>query len=223
MKPIQTLYRGHSIALRFLLVTMVAMLPACSGTYYSALEKVGIEKRDILVDRIDDTQEAQEDAKEQFVSALERYRSVINVQGGELEEVYDQLNSEFKRCEDEAETVRARIASVESVAQDLFDEWDKEIGAFSDASMARQSRSLLRDTQAQYKTMFKAMQRAEQSMDPVLTMFNDQVLFLRHNLNARAIGSLEGELKTIENATATLIANMERSISEASSFISSMK
>lgn len=223
MKPIQPLYRGHSIALRFLLVTVVAMLTACSGTYYSALEKVGIEKRDILVDRIDDTQEAQEDAKEQFVSALERYRSVINVQGGELEEVYDQLNSEFKRCEDDAETVRARIASVESVAQDLFDEWDKEIGAFSDASMARQSRSLLRDTQAQYKTMFKAMQRAEQSMDPVLTMFNDQVLFLRHNLNARAIGSLEGELKTIENATATLIANMERSISEASSFISSMK
>ncbi len=203
-------------------LVILLLLTGCTSSYYSALEKFGIEKRDILIDRIDDTQEAQEVAKEQFVSALDRYRSVVDVQGGELEEVYDRLNAEYKRCEVDAETLRTRIDSVESVAEDLFEEWEREIGDFSDASMARQSRSMLRDTQAQYKTMLQAMRRAESSMDPVLTMFNDQVLFLRHNLNARAIGSLQGELGNIEKATATLIANMERSISEASSFIDSM-
>ena len=202
---------------------LASLLAACSSSYYSALEKFGIEKRDILVDRIDDTQDAQEQAKEQFTSALEQYRSVIDVQGGELEDVYDRLNDEYKRCEDDAQTVRSRIESVEAVAGDLFDEWEEEIGTFSDASMARESRDLLRETKVKYKTMLNAMQRAEKSMDPVLTMFRDQVTFLRHNLNARAIGSLQGELRDIETATATLIADMERSINEARSFIDAMK
>ena len=204
-------------------VFLLAALAGCSSSYYSAMEKFGIEKRDILVDRIDDTQEAQEDAKEQFVSALDKYRSVVNVDGGELETVYDQLNDEYERCETDAEKVRDRIDSVSSVAEDLFKEWEKEIGEFSNPSMARQSRSLLRETQAEYKTMFAAMKRAEESMEPVLVMFKDQVMFLRHNLNARAIGALKGELSNIEQATATLIADMERSINEASTFIDSMK
>ena len=59
-------------------------------------------------------------------------------------------------------------------------------------------------------------------MDPVLTLFRDQVLFLRHNLNARAIGSLETELNDIERATANLIGEMERSIAEASRFIDAL-
>ena len=204
-------------------IFLLAALTGCSSSYYSAMEQFGIEKRDILVDRIDDTQEAQEDAKEQFVSALDKYRSVVNVDGGELEEVYDQLNDEYERCEADAKKVSDRIGSVSSVAEDLFEEWEKEIGDFSNASMATKSRSLLRETQAEYKTMFAAMKRAEASMEPVLVMFKDQVMFLRHNLNARAIGALKGELSNIEQATATLIADMERSINEASTFIDSMK
>ena len=203
-------------------IVLLATLAGCSSSYYSAMEKFGIEKRDILVDRIDDTQSAQEEAKEQFVSALDKYRSVVNVDGGELEEVYDQLNDEYKRCEADADEVRDRIDSVSSVAEDLFAEWEKEIGEFSSPSMARQSRNLLRETRAEYNTMYAAMQRAEASMEPVLVMFKDQVMFLRHNLNARAIGAMRGELSNIEQATATLIADMEKSISEASAFIDSM-
>ena len=50
---------------------------ACSTAYYSALEKVGIEKREILVDRVEDARDAQEDASEQFASALDQFRSVV--------------------------------------------------------------------------------------------------------------------------------------------------
>jgi gas vesicle protein len=198
-------------------------LAACSGAYYGALEKVGIEKRDILVDRIEDTRDAQEEAQEQFSSALEQYRSVINVDAGELESVYDRMNAEYERSERRADEVRARIDSVESVAEDLFEEWEEEIDAYSDASLARQSQRMLSDTKTEYARLLKSMQRAERSMDPVLTLFKDQVLFLRHNLNARAIGALKGELTTIERATEELISEMQKSIDEASRFIESMK
>lgn len=198
-------------------------LASCSTVYYEALESVGIEKRQILVDHIDDARDAQEKAKEQFTSALDRYRSVVNVEGGDLEDTYDRLNADYEHCVARADTVRQRIDAVETVADDLFAEWEKEIDTYSNPDLASQSRKLLSDTQAQYAGLIRAMRRAEQSMDPVLTLFKDQVMFLRHNLNARAIGSLESELATIEQATADLIREMESSIAEAGLFIESMK
>lgn len=209
-------------ALRTTSCLLLLSLAACTGTYYRALESVGIEKRDILVDRIDDTRDAQSDAKEQFSSALEQYRSVVDFEGGDLEGVYDRLNSEYKRSESRAEEVRERIERVERVAEDLFEEWEEEIDQYSNPELARQSRSMLSETRNDYTSVIAAMRRAEQAMGPVLTLFNDQVLFLRHNLNARAIGSLEDELVNIERATETVIEEMERAIAEADRFIEAM-
>lgn len=198
------------------------LLACCTTAYYRALETVGIEKRDILVDRVENARDSQTQAKEQFASALERYRSVVSVEGGDLEEIYDRLAAELDRSRARADAVEERVAAVESVAEDLFDEWEDELGQYSDAGLRRQSQQLLAATRADYRRLIAAMQRAEAAMEPVLTLFNDQVLFLRHNLNARAIGSLEAELADIERATQRLIAEMERSIEEASRFIAAL-
>ena len=208
-----------------LAVTLSLALPAggCSTAYYGTLEKFGIEKRDILADRVEDARGAQEDAREQFDDALERYQAVVQVDGGDLEEIYDRLNASFKKSQDDAEEVTDRIEAVEDVAEDLFEEWQQELGQYSNPSLKQQSEALLRDTRRDYQTMLAAMKRAEASMQPVLALFNDQVLFLRHNLNARAIGSLQSELGNIEAATAAAIADMEKSIAEATRFIESMK
>jgi hypothetical protein len=205
-----------------LLVTVLA-LSGCASAYYGALEQFGIEKRDILTDRVEDARDAQTDAKEQFEDALDQYRSVVKVDGGDLEEVYDRLNSAFEKSESRAQAVSDRIDEIESVADDLFDEWQEEIGLYSDASLRGRSQGLLRDTQRDYAQMLSAMRKAEKSMAPVLSLFRDQVLFLRHNLNARAIGSLQSELQSVESATNAAIVEMEQSIAEASRFIKSMK
>jgi hypothetical protein len=208
-----------------LLIAVVATAPllsACATAYYRALETVGVEKRDILVDRIEEARDSQTEAKEQFTSALDRYRSVINVEGGDLETTYDRLATELERSDARAQAVEERVAAVESVAEDLFREWEQEIDDYSDADLRRKSQRLMTDTRADYRRLIAAMRRAEAAMDPVLALFNDQVLFLRHNLNARAIGSLESELADIERATANLIEEMERSIAEASRFIEAL-
>ena len=210
---------------RLLLLAIVVCSPplaSCTTAYYRALETVGIEKRDILVERVDEARESQTDAKEQFTSALDRYRGVVNVEGGDLEEIYDRLAAELERSEARAQAVEERVGAVQSVAEDLFAEWEAEIGEYSDAQLRRRSQQLLTATRTDYRRLIAAMQRAEAAMDPVLTLFNDQVLFLRHNLNARAIGSLEAELDDIERATANLVAEMERSIAEASRFIEAL-
>lgn len=215
-----------SSVLRALALTAIVagapLLASCSSTYYRVLETVGVEKRDILVNRVEAARDSQTDAKEQFTSALDRYRSVVNVDGGDLEEIYDRLSAELERSGARAQVVEERVAAVESVADDLFAEWEDEIGEYSDAGLRRQSQQLLNDTRADYRRLIAAMRRAENAMDPVLTLFGDQVLFLRHNLNARAIGSLETELADIERATQRLINEMERSIAEASRFIEAL-
>jgi hypothetical protein len=56
-------------------------------------------------------------------------------------------------------------------------------------------------------------------MQPVLNTFQDQVLFLKHNLNARAVASLREEFGAIENDIVALIKDMEASIAKADEFI----
>lgn len=197
-------------------------LSGCQSAVYRAYETFGVEKRDLLVKRVSAAREAQSEAREQFSSALDQFRALVTVDGGELEDKYDRMSSAYERSAARAEEVRQRIEAVERVSGDLFDEWEEELGEYSDAKLRRDSQRLLRDTRQRYATLMTAMRRAEGTMDPVLDAFQDQVLVLKHNLNARAIGSLRAELASIERQTAALVTDMDRAIAEANAFIESM-
>jgi hypothetical protein len=194
----------------------------CQTVYYDAMEKLGYPKRDLMVSDVEKARDAQQEAKEQFKSALERFTKTLNVKGGELQEKYDILNTEYEKSEAKAQAVRDRIASVEDVSQALFEEWEAELKEYSSATLRQSSQKKLTQTRTQYAQLIKAMKRAETKMDPVLAKFKDQVLFLKHNLNAQAIASLKSELVSVEGNIASLIKEMETSIQEADSFIASM-
>jgi hypothetical protein len=201
----------------------VVVLAGCQSMVYKAWETVGVEKRDLLVDRVEDARDAQADAGEQFQTTLERFRSVVEFDGGDLEKLYSRLNGEYEDSVTRAERVRERIAEVEDVAGALFREWEAELEEYSSAELRNQSRRMLDQTRTRYRDMLAAMQRAERSIQPVLDSFQDQVLFLKHNLNARAVASIRSELTTIERETADLLAAMQNSIAEADAFIESLQ
>src|SRR5262245_18838068 len=96
------------------------LLVGCRGTYYDVLERFGVEKRDILVDRVEEGRDAQAQAKEQFEDALEAFKSVTQFQGGELEGRYKHLKSESEDAAERVKAVGDRIDSIEQVANDLF-------------------------------------------------------------------------------------------------------
>ncbi|OFE13216.1 DNA repair protein [Pseudohongiella acticola] len=205
-----------------ILCLLVLTLPACQSAYYGAMERFGIEKRDILVDRVEEAQDAQEDGQEQFVNALEQFRSVVDFDGGELETVYNRLDSEFERSEAAADRIRDRIQAVETVADDLFDEWDDELDLYTNQSLRRDSEQQLRETRERYARLITAMHRAEESLDPVLDNLRDNVLYLRHNLNSRAVASIRGELDVINADVDELVEAMQLAIAESERFISGM-
>lgn len=209
--------------IRALLAAVLAVsLGACQTIQYQALEAVGIEKRGILEARVEAASEAQDDAGEQFETTLERFRSVVEFDGGDLEREYRRLNREYERSVDRAAAVTDRIEAVESVAEDLFAEWEQELERYSSADLRARSREMLAQTRTRYDSMIAAMRRAEATIDPVLQAFEDQVLFLKHNLNSMAIDSIRGELGQIESETESLLAAMRESIDEADRFIETL-
>ena len=195
------------------------VLSSCESAYYSVNEQFGRMKRDILVDRAEAAMEAQEEAKEEFKDALTQFEAVVGIPESDLKSTYNRLNSAFEDAESQAEEVSDRIDAVEDVAEALFDEWEEELEQIGSASLRNQSAQQLRATKARSSSLVKAMRRAESRMAPVLDSFRDHVLFLKHNLNARAIASLQGELQGIESDVGRLIREMEASIAEAQSFI----
>ncbi|MEO6002893.1 MAG: DUF2959 domain-containing protein [Opitutus sp.] len=204
------------------LLGFALLLSGCSSTYYGAMEKMGFAKREILVDRVEKTRDAQSAAKEQFSSALEQFLAVTKANGGELQQKYDSLNREFTRSESRAKDVRDRIAAVEDVAEALFREWKDEMKQYTNASLRRESEREFDLTRRRYEDLIKVMRRAADRMEPVLATFRDQVLFLKHNLNARALASLTTTNRELEADISRLVADMETSIREAEDFIKTM-
>jgi len=218
MPPTITKYRLNLVSL----ATISTLLVACSTAYYGTMEKLGYPKRELLVNRVETARDAQQDAKEEFKSALEKFRTVVNFDGGALEEKYAELKSAYDRSSARAEAVSDRIESVEDVAEYLFEEWESELDQYTNADLRRSSARKLEQTKRQYTRLIGAMKRAEKKMDPVLAAFKDQVLYLKHNLNAKAIASLQTELVSVQSDVDALIREMNASIREANTFISAM-
>ncbi|MEQ8858570.1 MAG: DUF2959 domain-containing protein [Pseudomonadales bacterium] len=206
-----------------LILLCTAGLAGCETAYYGAMEKVGFHKRDILVDRVEAAADSQQEAKEEFENAFEQFASVVSVPASELRSTYDRLSDAFEDAEARAEEVHERVDAVESVSDALFDEWEDELELIGDRELRASSSRQLRASRQRYASLMTTMRRAEDRMEPVLNTFRDYVLYLKHNLNAQAIASLEGELGGVQSDVSVLIRDMEASISEARSFVQSME
>jgi len=207
------------LILKSLLIVAAALAAGCSTVKYNTLEKIGIHKRDILVSNVKDTRDAQEDAQVQFQDALERFGSIVTIENTDLKKAYNQLQDEYEDSKDAADEVSEQIQDVENVAGDLFEEWAEENETYTDASLRRNSQAQLRDTQARYSEMLKSMKESEASMQPVLASLYDNVLYLKHNLNAQAVGSLRTTFNDLEGDIAILIEQMNQSIARSNDFI----
>ena len=205
------------------LLATASLLAGCETAYYSAMEKVGFAKRDILASRVVSARDAQLEAKEEITDALTEFGKVVSYQGGDLEAQYKRLAAQLEDSEAAARAVRSRIADVESVADALFDEWQAELAQYSSASLRTQSEQQLRQTRARYREMLGAMQRAEGRLEPALQPLRDQVLFLKHNLNARAVAGLKGEVTRVDAQVNQLVAELNRAIAEANRFIADLE
>jgi len=210
-------------SLLFVLCGIMLFAVGCQGTYYKTMEVFGKQKKDLLVSKVISARDAQLDAKEQFASALDEFRSIVGYNGTLLDEKYKTLKAQYEKCESRTRTVESRIDDVKRVAKDLFREWEDELDQYSSPALRASSEKKLGETQQRYDRLIGAMEKARNKIYPVQNSFKDQVLFLKHNLNAQAVASLDRELDVIEKEISLLIREMESSMAEADAFIRQMQ
>jgi hypothetical protein len=194
-------------------------LLACQKTYYTMLEQVGVEKRELLAKRVGRAKESQQEAQEEFRDALEKFQAVTGHRGGDLEDRYDSLRSAYERSEEQADEVSERIDAVETVANDLLEEWEDELDNYEDRALRRRSAAKLQETQGEVERLLRLMHKAERSLQPVLQKLEDRVLYVKHNLNAAALAGLEEDVPDLERDVDRLVREMQASIAEADRFI----
>src|ERR1700755_327713 len=203
-------------------VISLVFLAGCTSTYYKAMQTLGKEKRDILVQRIKDARKDQEQTKQQLQTTMESFQALTGFQGGSLEKSYKRLNSDYESAASQAGKLHDKIQSIDQVSNDLFKEWQGEINSMDNAKLKSQDLVMLRNAKTRQATYMRAMRKTEDQIAPVLKAFQDQVLFLKHNLNARAIGSLKTTSAVLQSDVAGLIQSIDASSQEADKLITSL-
>jgi hypothetical protein len=204
------------------LIVLALILGGCKSTYYKAMQTLGKEKRDILVQRIRDAKKDQDQTKKQLQTTMESFQALTGFQGGSLEKSYKRLNSDYESANSQASKLHDKIQAIDQVSNDLFKEWQGEISAMDNGKLKSQDTVMLRNAKARQATYMRAMHQTEDQITPVLKTFHDQVLFLKHNLNSRAIGSLKGTSASLQSDVAGLIQSIDASSQEADKLISSL-
>ena len=208
---------------QIILPVLLLGLTGCNSIYYGTMEKLGVHKREIMVDRVKAARDSQNEAKDQFISAMDQFKSVVNFKGGDLESKYTKLNASLEKSEARAAEVRNRIDAVENVSKALFREWRSEIKQYGSESLRKSSQAKYTATKKKYDELISAMKKAEAKLEPALVPLRDQVLFMKHNLNAKAIAGLSDELVTVQTNVDTLVRDIEKSIAQANAFIAALQ
>lgn len=204
------------------LVLFTLSLTGCTSTYYKTMRTLGKEKRDILIQRVKDAKKDQDQTKQQLKTTMESFQALTGFKGGSLEKSYKRLNSDYESANSQAKKLHDKIQSIDQVSNDLFKEWQKEINEMGNAKLKAQSSTMLRNAKTRQAAYMRAMHQTEDRIEPVLSAFRDQVLFLKHNLNSRAIGSLKGTSATLQSDVAGLIQSIDASSQEADKLIASL-
>lgn len=206
-----------TISLLFLII-LTSSLGGCGFS----VDQFWKEPRELLVDRVEDARDAQQETVEEFQTTMEKFKNVTSFDGGDLEKQFNTLNSAFERSEKAAINISNRVDKVEYASEALLKEWREELEQYHDESLRQRSQQQYDETSLQSEKLIVAMRRAEVKTKPVLDVFRDQVLFMKHNLNMQAITSLDSQTAEIETNVAGLIQEMEISIAEANQFIEAM-
>jgi hypothetical protein len=205
------------------LIICVLTVCGCRSAYYSAWEKLGKHKRDLLQNKVADVRDEQKEATQELKDAMTRLKEITGFDGGELEKTYKRLQSDYDSAAASAESLRARVREMDQIARDLFREWENELKTITSPELRDADRRQLDQTRRRYEDLYAATKRAETSIEPVLAKFRDYVLYLKHNLNAQAIGALQGESAKIQIDISKLIDQMNAAIREADDFLKQSK
>lgn len=208
------------------LLLLPVLLTACENPVkravrdatYSGYEMIGLQKRDLLKRDIARTREDQKEAGESLENALEKLRRLYAVPESQLSGQYREVKNAFDRAESKTKDVRSSHEKMQTVARDLFREWENEIAEIQTPDLKSKSRAKLEASKTKFAELDRSLDAAESKIDPVLIKLKDHVLYLKHNLNAESLASLKTERDRIGREIDGLLRDLKNAVARAESF-----
>lgn len=207
----------------FRCIALGAFLTGCTTMYYSFWETLGREKRDLLKSNVESAKSDQADVQEEFEDALTHIKRAYGMDGGKLEGVYKQIKSDHEDAVAKSKALSQRIEKIDSIGRDLFEEWAAEIKKISNPRYRQSSDAKLKASKQQFAGLMASLRTSEKKIPPVLKKLEDQVLFLKHNLNAMALGAFKAESQSIEKDIKALTVEMKKSIQASEDFAKTLE
>ncbi len=172
-----------------------------------------------LVERVRGAEEETHAAREDYGAAFHLYQRLTAPQAVELEDLSDDFADSIDSCEDRAKDVAERIEAIRAEADALFRGWNEELARFSGDTLRKKSEAMLLDTQARAQRVLDALERVRARTEPVLLKLQDYALFFHHNLNARAIATLQDTYKDFDGEFRALDAELGKAQAEITAFL----
>jgi hypothetical protein len=207
------------IILTTIAVSALGSFGCRSSTYYEAMDTVGYEKREMLVDRVEEARDTQIEAKQQLQTALYTLRRFESIPAGELTQLRDDLDGEVDKTEGQLNELQGDIQSVESIAQEVFDDWEAELQKYDSDELRRKSAQELEETKRNYGALISELRSTHEKLATVIAPLKDQVLFIEHAINAGETPPKSDKLDDVRQQISTLIEELEGSIDRTQRFI----
>lgn len=205
----RSLRRPLALAATFLLVATVG---GCSAAYYAAMEQLGWEKRDILVNRIEVARDALRAAARRVTTA---WQVVERASAAEAGPVAARLRTALADAHTDAAVAERRVAGVAAAGTRLFTSWAQEVADTRDAAQRTRGEEIYARAEERYGRMLAVMQEAVAAMPPVLAVLREQAAALEAAPGAATGAAVRAALAAAADELGVLQLATDRAAAEA--------
>ena len=160
-----------------------------------------------------------DDARGDFAEVFRLYQRLTAPQAAELEDLSETFEDALETCQDRAKHLTKRLDAVQRENDELVQDWQAELQQFSGETMRKKSESMLQETHGRSKRVLDALTRVQDRMQPVVLKLQDYALFFHHNLNARAIATLQDTYKDFDAEFRALESEFGKARQEVDAFL----
>lgn len=205
--------------MRSVAVGLAVGVLGCSSVYYAAMEQLGWERRDLLVNRVETARDSQSEALTRFLDALGELHDLTQSDAADLPKQFAEFQTAYRAAKAQAVDVQRRVTAVENSGKSLFSEWHADVAATRDSTTRARAQQLCDASEARYRHLLASMQQASAAMPPVLDALGAPLVSLKSNLTPEAVGALQPDLAATAKQVDALASQLEQAIGEANVFV----
>lgn len=197
--------KRHSTARAAVAALLLASLPACSFVNNLIKGKSGPADVDDLVAAVENVQKELDASKGSMLAAVQGLQAITAPDfQGDAVKAHKELVEVVENSEDQADELRGAIEDMQAASVPVFDQWTKDLEAYSNPEMRQRSQARLSAARERYDAVLAAVEPLLVEYEAVNQTLRDHVLFLKHDMNPAALATIQDDVRSVAKDAASL-------------------